>query len=102
MGSRQGNASLHVEGALYNAWLDGVDAGLSIRLCHFAARHDGDQRFLDIGREKTVSHMAPHVSHIGVHDHGFNNLSTYGNLRRLMLEGVLPHDPRELDFRIGD
>ena len=42
--------------------------------------------------------MAPHVSHIGVHDHGFNNLSTYGNLRRLMLEGVLPHDPRELDF----
>ena len=26
-----------VEGALYNAWLDGVDAGLSIRLCHFAA-----------------------------------------------------------------
>ena len=24
--------------------------------------------------------MAPHVSHIGVHDHGFNNVSTYGNL----------------------
>ena len=48
----------------------------------------GDSRFLDIGREKTVSYMAPHVSHIGVHDHGFNNLSTYGNLRRLMLEGV--------------
>ena len=58
----------------------------------------GDSRLLDIGREKTVSHMAPHVSHIGVHDHGFNNLSTYGNLRRLMLEGVLPHDQRELEF----
>ena len=23
--------------------------------------------------------MAAHVSHTGVHDHGFNNLSTYGN-----------------------
>ena len=27
--------------------------------------------------------MAPHVSHVGVHDHGFNNVSTYGNLLRL-------------------
>jgi len=27
------------------------------------------------------------VSHVGVHDHGFNNVSTYGNLRRLALEG---------------
>ena len=42
--------------------------------------------------------MAPHVSHIGVHDHGFNNLSTYGNLRRLMLENALPYDKNELHF----
>jgi hypothetical protein len=40
--------------------------------------------------------MAPHVSHVGVHDHGFNNVSTYGNLRRLMLEGRLPYDVWEL------
>ena len=31
--------------------------------------------------------MATHVTHIGVHDHGFNNVSTYGNLRRLIREG---------------
>ena len=31
--------------------------------------------------------MAPHVSHTGVHDHGFNNVSTYGNLLRLAGEG---------------
>ena len=37
--------------------------------------------------------MAPHVSHIGVHDHGFNNVSTYGNLLRLVREGRLPADP---------
>src|SRR5215471_13968044 len=29
----------------------------------------GDAAFLEIGRERTVSVMAPHVSHIGVHDH---------------------------------
>src|ERR1700739_4173662 len=44
----------------------------------------GDQQFLDLGRAATVQRMAPHVSHFGVHDHGFNNVSTYGNLWRLM------------------
>jgi hypothetical protein len=57
----------------------------------------GDEQFLDIGRTNTLRGMASHVTHIGVHDHGFNNVSTYGNLRRLMLEGRLPHDARELD-----
>jgi len=42
--------------------------------------------------------MAPHVSHIGVHDHGFNNISTYGNLLRLMREGKIPLNEREKDF----
>ena len=31
--------------------------------------------------------MAPHLTHIGVHDHGFNNVSTYGTLWRLAREG---------------
>ena len=35
---------------------------------------------------------------IGVHDHGFNNVSTYGNLLRLMREGRIPQDDREQDF----
>ena len=42
--------------------------------------------------------MASHVTHIGVHDHGFNNVSTYGNLRRLMLEGRWTREPWELEF----
>lgn len=58
----------------------------------------GEERFLELGRRGTVDHMAPHVSHVGVHDHGFNNVSTYGNLRRLMLEGRIPHDAWELAF----
>jgi hypothetical protein len=42
--------------------------------------------------------MAQHVSHTGVHDHGFNNISTYGNLWRLLREGRIPFDARERDF----
>jgi hypothetical protein len=47
----------------------------------------GDKEFLEIGRSRTVELMAPHISHVGVHDHGFNNVSTYGNLLRLLREG---------------
>ena len=58
----------------------------------------GDQSFLEMGRAKTFTRMAHHITHIGVHDHGFNNVSTYGNLHRLMGEGRIPCDPRERDF----
>jgi hypothetical protein len=47
----------------------------------------GERRFLDVGRDMTHRVMATHVSHIGVHDHGFNNVSTYGALWRLIGEG---------------
>ena len=57
----------------------------------------GDAQFLKIGQRGTVRNMASHVSHIGVHDHGFNNVSTYGNLRRLMREGKLIHNQGELE-----
>ncbi|MBN8215693.1 MAG: glycoside hydrolase family 88 protein [Spirochaetes bacterium] len=58
----------------------------------------GDRRFLEMGRQNTVRRMAPHVSHTGVHDHGFNNVSTYGNLLRLMKEKRLPANPWEKAF----
>ncbi|MFA6564278.1 MAG: glycosyl hydrolase [Verrucomicrobiia bacterium] len=58
----------------------------------------GDEKFLAIGRCKTVELMATHVSHIGVHDHGFNNVSTYGNLLRLMREGRIDFNEWEKNF----
>jgi len=67
----------------WTEWTEGFRYGLGI--LHFDAT--GDEASLASGRSKTVARMASHVSHIGVHDHGFNNLSTYGNLRRLALEG---------------
>ena len=78
----------------WTEWTQGFQYGCAILQYDMT----GDERFLEIGRRNTIARMAPHVSHTGVHDHGFNNLSTYGNLRRLMLEGRLPFDQRELDF----
>ena len=42
--------------------------------------------------------MSSHISHFGVHDHGFNNLSTYGNLLRLLNEGEVPHNEWAKEF----
>jgi unsaturated chondroitin disaccharide hydrolase len=58
----------------------------------------GEGRFLDLARRRTVERMAVHVSHMGVHDHGFNNVSTYGNWWRLLREGKIPFDGREQDL----
>jgi unsaturated chondroitin disaccharide hydrolase len=78
----------------WTEWTQGFQYGLA--LLSFDAT--GDQSLLNLGRQNTVEKMAPHITHTGVHDHGFNNLSTYGNLRRLMLEGRIPHNDWELNF----
>jgi len=78
----------------WTEWTQGFQFGASI--LQFDAT--GEHEFLKIGRESTVAYMAPHVSHIGVHDHDFNTVSTYGNLWRLMNEGRIPDDPWERDF----
>lgn len=54
--------------------------------------------FLDMARDSTVRLMAPHITHIGVHDHGFNNVSTYGALRRLGQEGRIDSSKWERAF----
>ena len=58
----------------------------------------GDERLLELGRRNTTERMAAHVTHIGVHDHGFNNVSTYGNLWRLGSSGRFHAEVGELDF----
>src|SRR5690606_981197 len=58
----------------------------------------GEESFLQMGRQATVEKMADHVGHFGVHDHGFNNVSTYGNLLRLMKEGKIPFNEWEKHF----
>ena len=78
----------------WTEWTQGFQFGSA--LLQFDAT--GDEEFLDLGRRRTVERMAPHVTHVGVHDHGFNNVSTYGALRRLMNEGRIPENAGERHF----
>jgi unsaturated chondroitin disaccharide hydrolase len=78
----------------WTEWTEGFLYGWA--LLHYDAT--GDEEALDLGRSLTRDRMAKHLTHTGVHDHGFNNVSTYGNLRRLMLEGRVPMDDWELAF----
>ena len=78
----------------WTEWTQGFQFGSAI--LQFDAT--GDTAALAIGKNATLEHMATHVSHVGVHDHGFNNISTYGNLRRLMLEGRIPENTWERAF----
>ena len=78
----------------WTEWTQGFQYGCAL----LAFDATGERDLLDLGRRNTVERMTPHVTHAGVHDHGFNNLSTYGNLRRLMREGRIPHNEWEMAF----
>ena len=58
----------------------------------------GEKEFLELGRKATLELMAPHITHTGVHDHGFNNVSTYGALWRLHREGRIGDNEWERNF----
>ena len=68
----------------WTEWTQGFQFGSAV--LQFDAT--GEQAFLDLARIRTVGRMASHLTHVGVHDHGFNNVSTYGGLWRLVQEGV--------------
>ena len=61
----------------WTEWTQGFQYGCAILT--FDAT--GDKELFELGRRNTLRYMASHVTHVGVHDHGFNNLSTYGNRR---------------------
>lgn len=77
----------------WTEWTQGFQFGAA--LLQFDAT--ADPAFLAMGRSRTLALMAPHITHTGVHDHGFNNVSTYGNLLRLMNSGAIPHNEWEAE-----
>lgn len=91
----QGAPAVTVEGRYtsraWTEWTQGFQFGSA--LLQFDAT--GENWFLDYGRENTLKLMAPHLTHFGVHDHGFNNVSTYGNLWRLAREGKIEASDHE-------
>src|SRR6266540_4623395 len=50
----------------WTEWTQGFQFGSAI--LQFDAT--GDREFLELGRSRTVERMAPHLTHMGVHDHG--------------------------------
>src|SRR5438876_2542556 len=78
----------------WTEWTQGFQFGSAI--LQFDAT--GEQEFLELGRSRTVDRMAPHLTHMGVHDHGFNNVSTYGNLWRLARERRFSANDWEVRF----
>ena len=67
----------------WTEWTQGFQFGSA--LLQFDATDE--REFLDLGRSRTIERMAPHLTHTGVHDHGFNTVTTYGTLWRLAREG---------------
>ena len=78
----------------WTEWTQGFQFGSAV--LQFDAT--GDQAFLDLARTRTIERMASHLTHVGVHDHGFNNVSTYGGLWRLAQEGRIEAPDWEVRF----
>lgn len=78
----------------WTEWTQGFQFGSAI--LQYEAR--GEDIFLRMGRDSTRDKMSTHLTHTGVHDHGFHNISTYGNLLRLMEEGKIPANDWEGNY----
>lgn len=78
----------------WTEWTQGFQFGNMLYLYEAT----GERAMLEAGRRGTLTAMAPHLTHTGVHDHGFNNVSTYGNLLRMMAEQKIPYDRWEAQF----
>ena len=78
----------------WTQWTQGFQYGCGL-ICF---ELNDDAKLLESAKRHIVDDMAEHLTHIGVHDHGFNNVSTYGHLRRLMLAGRIPFDQGEMHF----
>jgi unsaturated chondroitin disaccharide hydrolase len=64
-------------------WTQGFEYGS--QLLQYDA--GGDEAFLAMGAENTFTRMTEYLTHAGVHDHGFNVVSTFGTMLRLIREG---------------
>ena len=97
-GDREGAPVFTVQGRYtargWTEWTQGFQFGSA--LLQFDATLD--VAFFEMGRHRTVTRMTPHLTHFGVHDHGFNNISTYGTLLRLINEERIPEQAWERRF----
>ena len=78
----------------WTEWTQGFQYGIPLLV--FSAT--GNREMLESGKMNTMNKMAHHVTHFGVHDHGFNNLSTYGNLLRCSTIGLFEATDAEVEY----
>jgi hypothetical protein len=78
----------------WTEWTQGFQFGIPLLV--FSAT--GDREMLELGKKQTLEKMAPHLTHFGVHDHGFNNLSTYGHLLRCTATGLADASAEEQEL----
>ncbi|MCM5664345.1 glycoside hydrolase family 88 protein [Galbibacter mesophilus] len=94
----QGSPVFTVEGKYttrgWTEWTQGFQFGIPL----LAFDATGDKELLALGKQGTMNKMTHHLSHFGVHDHGFNNVSTYGNLLRLANEERYKGSDFEKDY----
>lgn len=73
-------------------WTQGFQFGSG--LIQFDAT--GDTQFFDRAIAQILKHQPAHVTHFGVHDHGFNVVSTYGRWWKLIRSGKVEATEVEL------
>jgi unsaturated chondroitin disaccharide hydrolase len=78
----------------WTEWTQGFRYGIPL----LVFRATGEKEMLDLGKKHTFEKMANHLTHFGVHDHGFNNLSTYGHLLQAAAEGLFEASPEEMEY----
>ena len=77
----------------WTEWTQGFQYGAALLTFDATA----DTGLLELGRAGMRRVMPAHLTHVGVHDHGFNTMSTYGNLLRLAREGRWQADPGDVE-----
>lgn len=92
---RQGSPVITRDGVYttrsWTDWTSGFFFGIPLLLFDFT----GDRSLLEEAKKGIKDFIPAHLTHFGVHDHGFIVISTYGNLLRLMHENKIGHDEME-------
>ena len=84
----------------WTEWTQGFQLGLPLLVYEVT----GQTELLADARALIERQMPAHLTHFGVHDHGFNTVSTYGNLLRMARRGdfaASPEEQRLLALAIG-
>ncbi|MBN1553700.1 MAG: glycoside hydrolase family 88 protein [Phycisphaerae bacterium] len=78
----------------WTPWTEGFRYGCAL----LAYEATGDEELLHIGRTGTLENMPDQITNFGVHDHGFQCISTFGTLLRQAFEGIRDASDEQKDY----